>query len=45
MSSADTAAKLLGRLDSLAVDFVPQLGEAERLARLPAPIAQALLRE
>src|SRR5580692_1084942 len=45
MSSADTAAKLLGRLESLAVDFVPHLAEAERLARLPTPIAQALLRE
>jgi indole-3-acetate monooxygenase len=45
MSSADTAANLLGRLDSLAVDFAPHLGEAERLARLPTPIAEALLRE
>jgi indole-3-acetate monooxygenase len=45
MSSADTAAKLLGRLEGLAADFAPHWGEAERSARLPAPIAAALLRE
>src|SRR5580658_10339012 len=45
MSSAEHAARLLGRLDSLAADFAPHLDEAERQARLPQGLAGALLRE
>jgi alkylation response protein AidB-like acyl-CoA dehydrogenase len=42
---ADSAARLLGRLDSLAAQFAPHLDEAEQRARLPESIAGALLRE
>jgi indole-3-acetate monooxygenase len=45
MSSAEHAARLLGRLDSLATDFAPHLDEAERQARLPEAISGPLLRE
>jgi alkylation response protein AidB-like acyl-CoA dehydrogenase len=45
MCSADHAARLLGRLDSLAADFAPHLEQAERQARLPQGLAGALLRE
>ncbi len=45
MSSAEHAARLLRRLDSLAADFAPHLDEAERQARLPQPLADTLLRE
>jgi alkylation response protein AidB-like acyl-CoA dehydrogenase len=45
MSSADTAARLLARLDGLAADFAPHLGVAEQLARLPPQISAPLLRE
>jgi alkylation response protein AidB-like acyl-CoA dehydrogenase len=45
MSSADHAARLLGRLESLAADFAPHLEQAERQARLPQQIAAPLLRE
>jgi len=45
MSSAERAAQLLGRLDSLAADFAPHLDEAERQARLPQAIVGPLLRE
>ncbi|HLB97277.1 MAG TPA: acyl-CoA dehydrogenase family protein, partial [Acetobacteraceae bacterium] len=44
MSSADHAARLLGRLESLASDFAPHLDEAERQARLPEAISGPLLR-
>ncbi len=39
------ALQLLDRLDSLAAQFAAQSAEGERLARLPAVTAQALLRE
>lgn len=45
MSSAERAARVLGRLDTLAADFAPHLEEAERQARLPQAIAAPLLRE
>jgi alkylation response protein AidB-like acyl-CoA dehydrogenase len=45
MSSPDTAAQLLARLERLAVEFAPHWSEAERLARLPPQISAPLLRE
>ena len=39
------AAQLLDRLDTLAVKFAPQFAAGERVARLPAEISTALLRE
>jgi indole-3-acetate monooxygenase len=45
MCSAEHAAPLLGRLESLAADFAPHLDEAERQARLPRAIVDPLLRE
>ncbi len=39
------AARLLGRLDSLAADFAPHFDAAEQFAQLPAAISAALLRE
>jgi indole-3-acetate monooxygenase len=39
------AAKLLGRLDTLAADFAPHLAQADQLARLPAAVTGPLLRE
>lgn len=39
------AARLLGRLDSLAADFAPHFAAAEQSARLPAAIGEPLLRE
>jgi alkylation response protein AidB-like acyl-CoA dehydrogenase len=45
MSSAERAARLLARLDTLAADFAPHLEEAERQARLPQAIAGPLLQE
>lgn len=39
------AARLLGRLDSLAVDFAPHLAQAEQQARLPSQICLTLLHE
>ncbi|HEV2701388.1 MAG TPA: acyl-CoA dehydrogenase family protein [Steroidobacteraceae bacterium] len=45
MSSAERAARLLGRLDALAAEFAPYLEQAERQACLPQAIAGPLLRE
>ena len=39
------AARLLGRLDSLAAQFAPHFAQAEQLARLPAAICGPLLQE
>ncbi len=39
------AARLLGRLDSLAAHFAPHLARGEELARLPPEISSVLLRE
>jgi indole-3-acetate monooxygenase len=39
------AAKLLGRLDTLAADFAPHLARADELARLPPEVTGPLLRE
>ena len=39
------AARLLGRLDSLAVDFAPHLAQSEQQARLPPQICGPLLDE
>jgi len=48
MSSAEPsapAAQLLGRLDSLAVQFAPQFAQGERSARLAPALCKALLKE